>query len=448
MRIRHAAGAALLVASVVPVVTAAPATAAAAKYADDFNGDGYRDYATYSFRANNGGGVLVTYGTADGPGTRTQLITQSSPGVPGTDETDDMFGDTRAAADFNADGYADLAVNTYGEDVDGREDQGSVTILWGSAAGLDGGTNVPNMGAKVADGRFGLGLAAGDFNGDGKKDLAATSAGKTYIYRGAITRSGVAGTVSTLAKSGFSARALTAGRMNGDSSTDLVVTGITDAPNTFGTDVWFIKGGSTPTSGKTLRVVANYGDPRKGVIADFNKDGYGDFAIGTQMYGDYKGSVSLWYGSSTGPATSARITQATTGVSGTAETGDRFGTSVSVADINRDGYHDLAIGVPGEKLNDQADAGAVHVLKGGAGGITGTGSQWIARDTAGVPGDVAWNDNFGDTVRLRDTNRDGYADLYATGITADSLRLPGTASGITTTGVSSADSVAIEGMIQ
>ncbi|WP_338120173.1 hypothetical protein [Streptomyces agglomeratus] len=114
MRIRHAAGAALLVASVVPVVTAAPATAAAAKYADDFNGDGYRDYATYSFRANNGGGVLVTYGTADGPGTRTQLITQSSPGVPGTDETDDMFGDTRAAADFNADGYADLAVNTYG----------------------------------------------------------------------------------------------------------------------------------------------------------------------------------------------------------------------------------------------------------------------------------------------------------------------------------------------
>ncbi|MGW7056559.1 FG-GAP-like repeat-containing protein [Streptomyces sp. NPDC054887] len=446
MRMRHAVGAALLVASVVPVVTAAPASAAAAKYADDFNGDGYRDYATYTFRANNGGGVLITFGTAAGPGTRTQLITQSSPGVPGTDETDDMFGDTRAAADFNADGYADLAVNTYGEDVDGREDQGAVTVLWGSAAGLDGGTSIPNMGAKVADGRFGVGLAAGDFNGDGKKDLAATSAGKTYVYRGALTRSGVAGTVSALAKSGFSARFLTAGRMNGDSSTDLVVTGLNNVD--FGTDAWFVKGGSTPASGRTLRLVTHYGDPRPGVIADFNKDGYGDFAAGTQMYGGDKGSVSLWYGSSTGPATTARITQATTGVSGTPETGDRFGSSVSAADIDRDGYKDLAIGVPGEKLGDHADAGGVHVLKGGASGITGTGSQWIARDTAGVPGDVAWNDNFGDTVRLRDTDRDGYADLYAIGIAADSLRLPGTASGITTTGITAADATVVEGMLQ
>ncbi|MGW7196758.1 FG-GAP and VCBS repeat-containing protein [Streptomyces chryseus] len=448
MRIRHAAGAALLVASIVPVVTAPPAAAAAAKYADDFNGDGYRDYASYVFTTNNGGGVRVTFGTPDGPGTRTQLVTQSSTGVPGTDEADDMFGDVRAAADFNADGYADLAVTAYGEDVDGREDQGSVTILWGSANGLSGGTSLPNKGAKVADGRFGVGLAAGDFTGDGKQDLAATSAGKTYIYRGSLTRTGVTGAVSALAKSGFSARSLTAGRMNGDSSTDLVVAGIVDAPNVFGTDAWFIKGGSTPASGKTLRLTTDYADPKKGVIADFNKDGYGDIAFGTMMNANYKGQVTVWYGSSTGPAGSVRITQATSGVAGTPETDDRFGSSVSAADINGDGYKDLAIGVPGEKLGDQADAGAVHVLKGSRSGLTGTGSQWFDRDTAGIPGTVQWNDNFGDLTRLRDTDRDGYADLYATGIAADSLRLPGTASGVTTTGVSSADADVIAGMLQ
>jgi hypothetical protein len=79
MRIRPAACSALLVASLVPVITASSASAAAAKYADDFNGDGYRDYATEWLGDSEGGGVLVTFGTANGPGTRTQFIDQSSP---------------------------------------------------------------------------------------------------------------------------------------------------------------------------------------------------------------------------------------------------------------------------------------------------------------------------------------------------------------------------------
>ncbi|REK88949.1 hypothetical protein DY245_18410 [Streptomyces inhibens] len=452
MRIRPAACAALLVAALVPVFTAPAASAAAAKYADDFNGDGYRDYATYSPGHSPGGGVLITFGTATGPGTRTQVIDQSSPGVPGADEDGDLFGGVMAPADFNADGYADLAVTAYGEDIDGRTEQGSVTVLWGSAGGLTGGTAIPNMGAKQSDGHFGRDLAAGDFNGDGKKDLAAISAGKTYVYRGSITPSGVAGSVSTLDKSSssFASRSLVAGNMNGDSKTDLVIVGLVDAPDDFGTDAWFIKGGSTLTSGKTLRLVTNYGDAGEeaGVIADFNKDGYGDLAVGTMMYGGDQGRVSLWYGSSTGPATSARITQATSGVAGTPEAGDMFGSSISAADVNGDGYKDLAIGAFGEKIDKQTTEGGVHVLRGSANGITGTGSQWFARNTPGVPGSVAWNDCFGSTVRLRDTDRDGHADLYVTGIVDGSLRLPGTASGITTTGVSSVNTELIEGMLQ
>src|SRR5437868_3373568 len=60
------------------VSTASAATPA--KYGDDFNGDGFRDFAV----AGLGGDVTVTYGTATGIGTTTKTFTQSSAGVPGT----------------------------------------------------------------------------------------------------------------------------------------------------------------------------------------------------------------------------------------------------------------------------------------------------------------------------------------------------------------------------
>ncbi|MFC8350174.1 FG-GAP-like repeat-containing protein [Streptomyces sp. NPDC057280] len=453
MRIRTATTiAALLTAG---LSLSSPASAASAKYGDDFNGDGYRDYAASAGGNTKGGGVLITFGTATGPGTKTQFVSQSSAGVPGSDETDDMFGAFRAAADFNADGYGDLAVGAPGENVDGRADQGAVTILWGSANGLSGGTAIPAK-AKESYAYTGRDLAVGDFNGDGRKDLAVVAGGKAYVYRGAINRTGVHGTVSTLDKSGsaFSATAVIAGKVNGDAKTDLVVIGDGVNPEEIWSEAWFVKGGSTLSSGKTLRLESQSGGGGSadrggdGVIADFDHDGYGDIAIGTSLYGGYKGRVSVWYGSSSGPGTSARITQNTSGVAGTAEAYDHFGDSVSAGDVNGDGYQDLAVGAPGEKIDGKEYAGTVHVLYGRASGLTGTGSQAFARNSAGIPGALESDDFFGATVRLRDTDRDGHADLFVTG-QVGSLRLPGTASGVTTAGVTavSADGV-INGMPQ
>jgi len=452
MRIRTTTTlAALLAAGVAPLtLMSAPASAAPAKYADDFNGDGYRDYAISSLGDSKGGGILVTFGTADGPGTKTQFIDQSSAGVPGADEGDDMFGEVRAAADFNADGYGDLAVAARGEDVDGRKDQGAVTVLWGSANGLSGGTAIPDKATKQSYGYMGDDLATGDFNGDGKQDLAVVNASRTYVYRGSITRSGVAGSVTVLDKesSVFDSTSLIAGKVNGDSKTDLVIVG--DAWSASAgerAEAWFIKGGSTLTPGKTLILNPDGDWGGDGVIADFNKDGYGDVAIGTPAYSGYKGRVSLWYGSSTGPSTSARVSQSTSGVAGTPENDDWFGASVSAADVNGDGYKDLAVGAYGETIDGKEYAGGVHLLRGGASGITGTGSQWFARNTSGVPGALSSDDTFGYAVRLRDTDHDGYADLYVSG-TVGSLRLPGSASGITTTGVTSVGADVIDGFLQ
>ncbi|MDX2590745.1 MULTISPECIES: FG-GAP and VCBS repeat-containing protein [Streptomyces] len=425
-----------LVAGLVPLtLPAASASAAPAKYGDDFNGDGFRDYAYSSFSARGGGGVSVVFGTATGPGTSKQRITQSSPGVPGTDEADDMFGEVRAAADFDGDGYGDLAVAATGE----NGFQGAVTILWGSPSGLSTGTTLPNKNPG-RNNYMGKDLATGDFNGDGKQDLAVINESMTYVYRGPFKRSGTTGAVTKLDKtSSFYATALISGKVDGDKKTDLAIIGDVVSPEYIASDVWFVKGGATSlTPGKSLRLESESGNGGSaerggdGVIADFDKDGYGDIAVGTSLYSKHKGRVSVWYGSSAGPSRSTRLTQATSGVAGTPENRDEFGSSVSAGDVNGDGYADLAVGVRGEEIDGQEYAGGVHVFKGRAGGLSGAGSQWFARNTPGVPGPLTADEQFGGLVRLRDTIGDGTADLYVSGL--GSLRLPGSAAGITTAG--------------
>lgn len=234
MRFRSATLAATLVAATVTPLalslSAGPAAAAPAKYADDFNGDGHRDTAVFSYgtetRFSKGGGVLVTFGTADGPGTKTQFIDQASAGVPGADETDDFFGEIRTAADFDKDGYGDLAVSANGENVGTYKDKGTVTVLWGGPKGLSGGTTVPFKGPKGVSGEA-RDFATGDFDGDGSPDLALVRDSKTYVYRGAFTRSGVKGAVTVLDKdtSSFYSTAVVSGKIDKDGKTDLVVIG-------------------------------------------------------------------------------------------------------------------------------------------------------------------------------------------------------------------------------
>ncbi|MEO3754748.1 FG-GAP and VCBS repeat-containing protein [Streptomyces sp. B6B3] len=437
-----------------PAIPATPAFAAPARYADDFNGDGIRDYASYvhwTQQIGSAGGVRITYGTASGPGTETQLVHQNSRGVPGTNETDDNFGEVRAAADFNGDGYGDLAVATPRETTGGRELQGWVTVLWGSPDGLSGGTSIPNRNPQPY-GHFGSDLAVGDFNGDGRPDLAAVNSSETYVYRGRINRSGVAGSVTMLDREGegFYSHSLIAGNVNKGNVTDLVILGTTAGRSSEATDAWFVRGGSPLREGETLRLDGNQHaddtDP-DGVIADFNQDGYGDIAIGLRGEADYRGEVTVWRGASGGPGSSAVVTQATTGVTGSREPEDQFGASVSAGDVNGDGYPDLAVGVPGEKIGGQEYAGIVHVLRGGVNGLTGRNSQAFSRATDGIPGHVDSDDTFGHEVRLR-ADRDDYDDLYVDGRDATAVRLPGSARGVTVDGVTKLGDGLVDGILQ
>ncbi|GAA2429769.1 FG-GAP repeat protein [Streptomyces macrosporus] len=422
-----------------PTAVAAPASAAAARHADDFNGDGHRDYARQddSMNGRPGGAVQVTYGTATGPGTKVQYIHQGSAGVPGADEDGDNFGASLAHADLDSDGYADLVVGSPWEDVNGRENQGGVTILWGSASGLSGGTAVPNK-APGEYRNFGRDVATGDFTGDGKADLAAVDVLATSVHRGGFSRSGTTGSVTRhvpAVGTVLEPVSLVAGRVTNDKATDLVVLGQGYANDKQTSSALFLRGGSTITRGKLLHHNTSRANwSAEGVIADFDGNGYGDIAIEDPYHSGVKGAVTVWRGGSTGPGTTYRLTQDTAGVSGASENGDAFGVDVSAGDVDGDGYPDLAIGANEEDVDGRVDAGMVHILRGGSSGLTGAGSQAFTLATSGVPGTMGADTYFGWWVRLRDADRDGKADLF-TYSSLNNLLFKGTASGITTTGV-------------
>jgi len=94
-------------------------------------------------------------------------------------------------------------------------------------------------------------------------------------------------------------------------------------------------------------------------------------------------------------------------------------------DFNKDGFDDLAIGVPREDFADNTTqaVGAVHVLYGTARGLTATGNQYWHRDSPGIPGEPGDPDNFGTALACGDFDKDGYSDLAigASGACASAL---------------------------
>ncbi|MFG1666298.1 FG-GAP and VCBS repeat-containing protein [Streptomyces sp. Y7] len=440
---------------------ASPATAADSTTVPhaDFNGDGIGDVAfsadgAYVSGKKAAGQLVVLYGTATGVSSaKRHTISQNTTGAPGTAEAGDSFGYDTAFADFNGDGYDDIAVGASGEDVGSDVDGGGLAILWGSASGITGkGVTVADPAPSAHD-HWGKNLAAGDFDGDGKADLAVGSNNATlYVFKGGFNSSGTPGGRYTIKPPIMGTDAdgplnLSAGDVNGDSRTDLVVDGYE-----YQTDYGWNENSYIPGASSGL-AMANIRTLKPGVITaigDINHDGYGDIVSGaawnatttdgTTIPNSAKGGkVWVTYGTVSGPGTATGITQDTGNVPGASETNDNFGWDLDLGDINGDGFLDLAIGVAGENIGSTANTGAVTILYGTASGLnTTSGAQSFAQSTAGVPGDDEDDDMFGIDLRLDDVTGDGRADLIAGSAENDGnggvTYLPSSGSKITTTG--------------
>ncbi|NUQ61729.1 MAG: FG-GAP repeat protein [Pirellulales bacterium] len=418
--------------------------------AGDFNGDGFTDLAIGVPGQDNGaivnaGTIHILYGSAAGlAAAGNQILRQGSADVRGVAQANDEFGTTLAAGDFNGDGRDDLAIGVPLENVDSIADAGVVQVLYGSATGLTGvnddywfqGAGDVQEAAEAGD-RFGFTLATGDFDGNGRDDLAIgvpyedvgalADAGVVQVLYGLSTglsggdddlwRQGAAGILGAAAANDHFGFSLAAGDFDGNGRDDLAI-GVPDedvlsAANAGAVQVLY------GTLAGTGLAAANNQYWRQGAAGvrgdleahdrfglsltagDFDGDLRDDLAIGVP-FEDVgttvnAGVVQVLYGSATRltAANDDYWQQGDAGVRGEGEAGDRFGTALLVGDFDGDGRHDLTIGVPLEDVGSIIDAGAVQVLYGSSTGLaTGNDDYWD-QNTTGVDGTAQSGDQFG-----------------------------------------------------
>ncbi|MEV4543142.1 hypothetical protein [Micromonospora echinaurantiaca] len=365
--------------------------------AGDFNGDRYDDLAIGVPEERDLGNGADAGGVWVIPGSKAGLVVdsaihfnQGSPGLPDTAENYDRFGAALAAGDINGDTRDDLAIGAYGESVGSKADAGAVTVLFGGPTGLTA-TGAQHLhqdlaavpGAAESNDYFGYSLAIGKVDSNRYQDLVIGAPlendGASWDGTGMVTLMwGGPGGVSTTGATSVTGAAV--GPATGDSET---------IP-------WYL--------GEVL------------AIGDVNGDGLGEVVAGapSAQTPDLNGGLVVVFTGRTGglSASAVRIfTQRTAGVPGDPGDYDRFGGALAIGDVTRDGKADLLIGVPGEGVGSQAEAGMVVLLKGSAAGLTGTGAQGFDQNHAVVPDTAERGDRFGASVAL--LNLDGTGGLDA-----------------------------------
>ena len=363
----------------------------------DVNGDGYGDVIIgASGYSGNRGKVYEYHGGMSG-------LSSTPNWTAAGENANDYFGcSVSSAGDVNGDGYSDVIIGAYGF----TSNTGKVYVYRGSASGLPVLPNWIAMGEYTND-KFGFSVStAGDVNGDGYSDVIigaylGASCGKVYVYNG--SSSGLSSTanwtaVGQLAADYFGSSVSTAGDVNGEGYSDVIVGAIIQG--NFNGKVYAYYG-----SASGLSLTANWtatGENANDQLGcsvssagDINGDGYSDVIVGANKYSGNKGKVYVYYGSFTGLPSTPNWT--TLGEN----TNDEFGWAVSTAgDINGDGICDFIIGARGYS----GFKGKVYIYSGNLTGISSI-PVWTAT------GENA-NDRYGSSLfTAGDVNGDGISDV-------------------------------------
>ena len=330
--------------------------------AGDVNGDGYPDLIAGLPMFNNGAGAARLFlGTPNGIGVAFSPLQLNN-------QPDAQFGAAVAGiGDINNDGFDDVAVGAPFF-IDGQIAEGAVFIYLGSASGLQtpafrilqGNQENAMMGFSLA--------GVGDVNNDGFVDVGIGIPG----FRAAV---------QNRQTQGLSATGAIAALLGG------LANAISNTPDS-------IIPGSQPGAALGSSIAA---------AGDVNGDGVDDIIAGspnkTNALLTNAGAAAIYLGSNTGPQAPALVEFLGTSIN------EALGTSVvSIGDINRDGFADVATGAPG-RSNREGDEGAVHIYLGGTNPST-VPEQSLESNIA--------NARLGSSItRIDDLNGDGVDEIMA-----------------------------------
>ncbi len=273
----------------------------------DFNGDGKLDFAVLATRNGDTysqSAMFVFLGNGDG--TFTASATQS---VIAGDGINTVVGD------FNGDGILDIAATYYL----GTTGNG-VSVLLGKG---DGTFTLANAGASFPS--FSVGMATGDFNGDGLADLAVTGYLDNTVT---ILLSKGDGTFTTKGSygAGNQPQLIVTGDFNNDGILDIA--GV-DSPTG---QVAFLQGVGDGSFVSKITTIGGAATSNRGDLitaADFNGDGTLDLGIANET----NTSVQVLLGSGDGTFTAQAPVVASNSTAGP------FG--IAAADVNGDGTMDF-----------------------------------------------------------------------------------------------------------
>ncbi len=380
--------------------------------AGDVNGDGYSDVVVgarlYDNGATNEGAAFVYHGSTGGLPTTASVQLESN-------LTNAYFGFSVASAgDVNGDGYSDVIVGSFGY-ANGEDNEGAAFIYHGGAGGLAITASV-QLESNQVGASFGTSVAsAGDVNGDGYSDVVVGAyfygeGGAAFVYHGGA--GGLVMTASTQLESNrvdasFGASVASAGDVNGDGYSDVVVgaSGYDNGESNEGAAFVYHGGASGLATIASVQLESNQIDAYFGrsvaSAGDVNGDGYSDVIVGAFRYDNDEtdeGAAFVYYGGAGGVAMTASVQLESN------QAGAVLGFSVaSAGDVNGDGYSDVIVGANAYS-NGQAAEGAAFIYHGSASGLATTMSAQLESNQAYA--------NFGWSVASAgDVNGDSYSDV-------------------------------------